>query len=375
MRSKNRRSSFENPTVLQAQRKVPKIAEAKAWILWASLSISELWAPDAAGRVSWKGTKWIFENSGLATSPCQSHPKFPEISVPSWAAGRVVPIDIDHGVQIHDANLGRDGFSCHHLMSSTNGMTWTTWTIRHQKNGVKTTGIQLIPRYSQLIHLMCLMEYNWCVRLKWRNRWMGTWNSMFWMGNRSCRAKMLVTSLQWPIRIDIVYCINGKYEICNICNTSNLMYKSLGSPVSRCFHHLPSSSSPFQPIPAHSSSPAGSFCSGSRDWCSPGTTLWHPGPSSRAQSPKGTRTAPGKNPWHPVRLGVLNGFTMVYHMTLVDTICHMATWFTMVYYDIDWVDLAHKICWIFRIHLCSEEQDTWEKHVKIELPIWKKCGH
>ena len=59
-------------------------------------------------------------------------------------------------------------------------------------------------------------------------------------------------------------------------------------------------------------------------------------------------------------------------MTLVDTICHMATWFTMVYYDIDWVDLAHKICWIFGIHLCSEEQDTWEKHVKIELPIWKK---
>ena len=34
-------------------------------LLWAP------WAPDAAGRVSWKGTKWIFENSGLA--PHQSH--------------------------------------------------------------------------------------------------------------------------------------------------------------------------------------------------------------------------------------------------------------------------------------------------------------
>jgi len=55
-------------------------------------------------------------------------------------------------------------------------------------------------------------------------------------------------------------------------------------------------------------------------------------------------------------------FTMVYHMTLVDTICHMAIWFTMVYYDIDWVDLAHKICRIFGIHICTRSK-THEKNM------------
>ena len=133
------------------------------------------------------------------------------------------------------------------------------------------------------------------------------------------------------------------------------MYKSLGSPVSRCFHHLPSSSSPFQPIPAHL---LGVFAPEVGIDVVPEQRCGILVRLRALKVPKAHELHLAKNPWHPVRLGVLNGFTMVYHMTLVDTICHMATWFTMVYYDIDWVDLAHKICWIFRIHLCSEEQDT-----------------
>jgi hypothetical protein len=126
---------------------------------------------------------------------------------------------------------------------------------------------------------------------------------------QNARGLAPVTNTYWH---SLLY----QWEICNICNTSNLMYKSLESPVSRCFHHLPSS---FFPFPAHSSSPAGSFCSGSRDWCSPGITLWHPGPSSRAQSPKGTRTAPGKK---PVASSQAGGFKWVYHGLPWFTIWH-----------------------------------------------------
>ena len=67
-------SSFENPISIK---KNTKNCRSQSLDI---LSYSKLlWAPNAAGRVSWKGTKWIFENSGLAT-PITCHICFPEMS-------------------------------------------------------------------------------------------------------------------------------------------------------------------------------------------------------------------------------------------------------------------------------------------------------
>lgn len=164
MEHKNRRSSFENPTVLQDPTSTKKRTKNCRSQSWDSLSISDhLWAPHAAGRVSWKGTKWIFENSGLTPIPITSHQShlpetFPrKISVRNfWAAGRVVPIDIDHGVQIHDANLGRDGFSCHHLIVIHQWAQWTRWT-----NGRGQRGHPKNKKKKQRCLPGLALEYNW----------------------------------------------------------------------------------------------------------------------------------------------------------------------------------------------------------------------